>query len=424
MDMGEDSLVIRGTFERPDGTSVANAAVHHVFLGDPPSNCGTSFDLEEAPAHTDATGRFHLALTDLDVRYSLRGPPRSWRRGCFALVAAKDARTVGFLVASGEELASSPARLLAVPNADIQGAVRTASGSAVGGAAVEVHYYRFFVGRGPCPNAPVNFWLSRPSREPGGFRERLTELDVTTGPDGKFVIANAPMMPGTLSLTVSHPGYATLEAEHYPFQPTHSLALQAGAVLRLRVALPDGRPAVGLTFNLEGRSEGASREPYREKKTDAGGVCEFRSLPPCGFIARYFGGGEGPWAVPAVRVTPLAEGERREIAVEAVAGSVLCGRVCETGTGEPILQAEVRFEGERYPRTGSTFQACYTDESGEFAYDCPLAPGPLTVYVSAWHQGQRVGRRHTVVIGQEPRTELVFDLPVPRGGGGAVGRGG
>src|SRR5438477_3422317 len=58
--MQDTDLVIRGWFEHEDGSPVSGAAVHHVFLGDPPSNCGTYFDLEIALCHTDTTGQFRL----------------------------------------------------------------------------------------------------------------------------------------------------------------------------------------------------------------------------------------------------------------------------------------------------------------------------------------------------------------------------
>jgi hypothetical protein len=40
---GED-LILSGRFEHQDGSPIPKAAIHHVFLGDPPSNCGTCFD--------------------------------------------------------------------------------------------------------------------------------------------------------------------------------------------------------------------------------------------------------------------------------------------------------------------------------------------------------------------------------------------
>jgi hypothetical protein len=61
-----DGMIIAGRFERPDHTPVTGAAVHAVFLGDPPANCGTALDLVRAPAHTDDAGQFRLTFPDPD----------------------------------------------------------------------------------------------------------------------------------------------------------------------------------------------------------------------------------------------------------------------------------------------------------------------------------------------------------------------
>jgi hypothetical protein len=86
--------------------------------------------------------------------------------------------------------------------------------------------------------------------------------------------------------------------------------------------------------------------------------------------------GGDAWAVPAIPVPGLAEGERRDIPVAAEAGSVLCGQVCRSGSGAAVRHAEVRFESDRYPGTASTFQAAYTDGEGRFEFPYPVAPGP------------------------------------------------
>src|SRR5579872_6200288 len=96
-----DDFVLQGSFERPDGSAVAGAAVHRVFLGDPPSNCGTSFDLDSAPAHTDDAGRFSLEFCQLDEVMSRSGQKAgAWRNGCYLILAASDSRTIGYSIAS------------------------------------------------------------------------------------------------------------------------------------------------------------------------------------------------------------------------------------------------------------------------------------------------------------------------------------
>src|SRR5262245_56228282 len=117
-----NTLTIRGMFLDQDGRAIAGAAVHQVFLGDRPTNCGTKFDLEVAPEHTNASGEFCIQLSDLD-EYLCYWPAGADRRGCFLVVAVKDARTIGCAVASGQELADSPVRLQAVPVVEVRGRV-------------------------------------------------------------------------------------------------------------------------------------------------------------------------------------------------------------------------------------------------------------------------------------------------------------
>jgi hypothetical protein len=407
-----DDLVIRGRFEHLDGTPVVGAAVHQVFLGDPPSNCGTCFDLEKAPAHTDGMGEFRLALKELDKRLAPKGLPGCWRRGCFLILCVKDASTLGYVIASGDEL-SAPALLRAIPRENIRGIVQTEDGLPVPGARVEVYLYLLFVGSGPNRTAPVNFWLSRPSRQPGQPRQRITDLVAFSGPDGHFVIPNAPMMPGQLRLTVSHPDFATREIEHYPFQPMLRLALQPGAMVGFHATLADGKPAVGSFFCLSGVPEGTNWAIHQDGVTDEGGQLQFRSLLPGSYTVRFLGGANGPWAIPAIPVPSLRKGEQRELEVQAVEGSILCGRVLSTESKKPLVQAEVRFESETYPATASTVQAAYTNAEGEFAFRYAVAAGLFDICVSAWDRGKRYHEWHQVSVGSEPRTEMTFYLPVP-----------
>jgi hypothetical protein len=393
-----NSLLLRGQFVDIDGAPIPGAAAYEVFLGDPPSNCGTTFDLNDPSVRTDDLGQFQIPLPQLNRRLAQHSAPGAWCKGCFAVLAIKDSRTLGFVVASGEELARAPARITAVPRADLRGQVVDEDDRPVAGGRVEVDHYYFFVGRGPYPSAPINFWLSRSG-------EQVADLAAVTGVDGSFLIPSAPAMPGRLDLTVSHPDFATLEASYFPFQPMVRLVMQPGSVVRLRVALPDGSPARRFTFVMEGAA-------YRTAETDAGGVCEFRALPSGSYTARYIGGGPGGWAVPAVTIPDLGAGEKRDVPAGAVAGSVLCGRVCEEQSGAPIRFAEVRFESATYPGTASTFQAAYTGADGAFAFRYPVVPGSFTIRVSSFRSGRSVGQRHRIVVGTEPRTELNFRLPV------------
>src|SRR2546423_12850513 len=94
----ENTLTIRGILADQNGDPIVGAAVHELFLGDPPTNCGTTFNLEVAPAHTDPSGEFLIHLSQLD-EYLSRWPARAGRSGCFLIVAVKDAWTIGCAIA-------------------------------------------------------------------------------------------------------------------------------------------------------------------------------------------------------------------------------------------------------------------------------------------------------------------------------------
>jgi hypothetical protein len=190
-----DQLVIHGTFQHPDGTPIPGAAVRAVFLGDPPTNCGTVFDLVQAPAHTDDLGRFQLPLPGLDVPDDFHGPAGVRRRGCFWVMAVQDARTLGFVVATGEELVQSPVRLTPVPTVDFRGRVEDVRGRAVAGARVEAGLYLLTVGRGRHPDTPLNFWLSRRTTGTECDCVKMSDLVAVTGSDGSFVLPRTPAMP-------------------------------------------------------------------------------------------------------------------------------------------------------------------------------------------------------------------------------------
>src|SRR5258707_960548 len=135
-----NALTIRGTFEDQDGGPIAGAAVHELFLGDPPTNCGTKFDLEVAPAHTDTSGEFRIDLSDLDS-YLHRWPVEAGRSGCFLIVAVKDAWTIGCAIASGQELTEAPIHLQAMPLVEMRGKVSDGRGGNIAEATIQVERY-------------------------------------------------------------------------------------------------------------------------------------------------------------------------------------------------------------------------------------------------------------------------------------------
>jgi hypothetical protein len=132
-----DGMIITGRFERLDHMPVTGAAVHAVFLGDLPGNCGTVFALETAHAHTDDSGQFRITFPNPDKMLRQFGPPGVWRRGCFLVVGVKDGRTIGYAVASGDELGRGPVCLTALATTTVDGRVVDDDGRAVEGAAVE-----------------------------------------------------------------------------------------------------------------------------------------------------------------------------------------------------------------------------------------------------------------------------------------------
>ncbi len=135
-----------------------------------------------------------------------------------------------------------------------------------------------------------------------------------------------------------------------------------------------------------------------------------QKLPWRDYSIRHVDGPRDRLTLPVIEAGPLAVGERREIEVSAVEGSVLCGTVRHAETGAPIEHASVRNEGAAYPRTGSALQSSYTDAEGRFATRTALVPGPLTVWVSAESGGKRRRLSHEVVVGRDSRTVLDFTV--------------
>jgi hypothetical protein len=437
-----DGLIITGRFERPDHMPVTGAAVHAIFLGDPPGNCGTALDLERSPAHTDDRGQFRISFPDPDGMLRECGPPGIWRRGCFLVVAVKDGRTIGYIVASGDELLRESVCLTALATVTVRGRVVDDASRGIEGAAVESDHYFLPVGRGPHPHAPVNFWISR------GRGVRITELTARTGEDGSFCLSEVPVMPGGLWLRVTNPGRADLKIRYDPLKPLPPVVIKAAAEVRVRVLLSDGSPAPGLCLRLSGRAVdapdtcgitgipvGVVGHQDRDADTDGEGRCLFGGLAAGNYSIHYVGlverleawqrqglqrrdysipqidGPRDRLALPVIEVGPLAGGERREIEAGAVEGSVLCGTICQAKTRAPIEHAWVRYEGAAYPRNGSALQSAYTDAEGRFATWTALVPGPLTVWVSAVLGGKRLRFQHEVVVRREPRTELDLETP-------------
>jgi hypothetical protein len=69
------------------------------------------------------------------------GPPGTWRRGCFLVVGVKDGRTIGYAVASGEELGRESVRLTSPETVVVSGRVVDDEGRAVEGTAVESNHF-------------------------------------------------------------------------------------------------------------------------------------------------------------------------------------------------------------------------------------------------------------------------------------------
>lgn len=394
-----DNLIIRGSFTGRGGVPIAGASVHQRFLGDPPRNCGTCFGLNEAPAYTDELGQFQFVVPD-DLKAPGYGS-EAWPAGSFLVVAVKDSRTLGFSIATGRELASSPVSIAALETVDIQGTVIDQAGHPVQAANVAIGIYNLHTGM---EKFPVNFWLYTGSWKTG--MSQVADLTALTNHAGEFRIPQCPAIPGKFGLVVSHPDFATLEVD-YAFTNSELLVMDRGGLIRLVVTLPNGTPATKYEFCLEGEPDGQQNNIHRFGTTDEQGRCEFAHLPAGHYVVRYMGGGGEPWACCAIDVPNLWKGEQRELSVKAVSGSVLSGQVLDETTNEPLPDAEIRFESAHYPATGSTFQAAYTRADGTFEFPFPVAPGELDICIS---YAERMVKRCKAVISTAHKTELAFTI--------------
>jgi len=316
-------------------------------------------------------------------------PEGVWRLGGFLVAGVKDGRTIGYVIASGEELVREPVHLTALETVAVVGRVHDADGHPVEGVAVESDYYFLPVGRGPHPHALVNFWLSRPSADGDGRRARVTELTAVTGPDGSFSLRDVPAMPGGLMLRVTCPGRAELDLHYDPGSrcppwrlgrgpPSRSLSgSQTVARLAGRWLVLEGRPDdAPNTCGIAGIPVGAVGFVNRTAETDDVGIVTFGELPPGSYRVSYLRGPSDTWALPVIDVGPARRGQCREIEAVAVEGSVLCGTVRSARTGTPLEHAWVRYEGASYPRTGSSLQTAVTDAQGRFATRTAPRPRP------------------------------------------------
>jgi hypothetical protein len=409
-----DDLTIKGTFAAQDGSPIVNAAVHKVFIGAPPRNCGTSFDLEKCVfARTNHNGEFEIELYDLNEKFTEQHyRAEAWKRGGFFIIAIKDARTIGCTVASGEECAKGPIQLTALPGFDIEGKVVDENDQAIAGAKVEVNTYCTYVGCGPRPKEVINFSLYRSTEDDQEPRERLTELTTYTNAEGIFHIPNVPSIPVGIDLKISHPGFVVLEPN---FRSQHGRALlrmQPEAIIQTEVTLISGEPAAGFQLALEGWPDEWNHCTHRRETTDEMGRCQFSGLSAGSYTIRFYGAPDKTWALPAIVVPNLQKGEGREIKTTAVPGTILWGHVFESESKSPVQHVGVWFDSEAYPRTGSSIQSAYTDEKGRFEFDYAIAPGPLNIRFLFEHCGKYIRKNYKIEVGKGPRQEVNFYLPI------------
>lgn len=241
----------------------------------------------------------------------------------------------------------------------------------------------------------------------------MNELYATTDEEGRFLIPRVPVTRNGYYLSANRDGYVRHEQFYVPSEGPLELMLKTTSRIRLSLELPDGSPAAGFILILEGRPEGSELTTSRDAVSDETGLCLFDGLPAGDYVTYFYGSKDKKWAVPGVRVSDLRKGEEREVSVTAVEGSIFRGRVVDSRTGDPLPQAFIRFWSEIYPQTSSTLQSTSTDKDGSFEFRFPLAPGELTVHITApTGKDNRVWAKETgVEISSEPVTEVTFRLP-------------
>lgn len=416
-------LIIRGCFEDGDGVPIAGAAVCTFFLGAPPRGCGMGFNLKRARMCTDGSGEFRIVHEDPDAMLEGFGPPGTWERGGFFVVAIKDGRTLGCAVVGVDELAARPLRLVVLPGVDIRGAVVDEDGRPVAGVEVASGHYYVPVGRSPNPSDLVNFWIAHSEPEPGKVAESLARFSARTDSEGTFLLEGVPAMPGGMALTLSHPDYAEISCRYEPGRPLPPLVMSPGAVVRMRVALLNGAVPRGFRLRLDPeRARGTCGiggvPPLslfgiigREAEIDDNGCCEFRGLSPGDYTIRCGEGSDRGWALPAISIKGLGRGECRVVEELAVPGSILHGRVTDEASGRPVEGAEVRFALDHPADEGSGPLVVRTDARGEFVARAAVIPGRFLVTVRTWRGSRPVVRSRRLIVKHEPRTEVNLVLP-------------
>ncbi len=389
-------LLARGILVDQNGRPIAGANVEIRFLDVSPHRFFTFVDLGRSPARTDATGQFQMPWPDQhDSRvWGLDTRPNYWRDGRFLFLATNDQRFIGFAIARAADLTTSPVQISALPTAHFEGRVVDETGGPIRGVRVAIDHHILDVGPGEDPESQshATFSLDWIDRESGSLRNSLNDLCAVTSVDGRFIIPAVPVFPGRFRFSATHPDFAYLETEFSAGQPPVELSLEAGSRVGLRVNLPDGKPACGFTF----------RSHSRNATTDMTGTCELSSLPVGDCCIQFVGEPTREWAVPDVWLPELFPGERREITVLAVRGSILRGRLLNAETREPARHQWLKVEGDLHP----VGQTTHTDNDGRFEFEHPISPGRVQVRAStAW-----IHHIMPVEVSSMPKTEVTFLL--------------
>jgi hypothetical protein len=165
--------------------------------------------------------------------------------------------------------------------------------------------------------------------------------------------------------------------------------------LRALVVTADGRPAAGAQVELV-------QTPHRATgRTDPAGAVQLEAGPGALRVGAHLGGLWGQASLPAGAPGPAG----REVRVELAAGRALRG-VVRVEDGSPVVLAEVRYEVEGWPMSGSV----RADARGEFLIDGL----PPDLEVALWLRGDKRGpeRSRTLVRPGEQPIVLLF-VPDP-----------